>query len=65
MSDDFDETTDGPDVVRARAALARAKTSTAEIDIVLAEQQRLTSTLLRVGRRNHFADKFRAIIRGE
>ena len=65
MTDPIDETTDGPDVLRAKKTLAEVKTSTSEMDIVLAEQRRLTQTLERVGRRNHFADRFRAILRGQ
>lgn len=64
MSDPIDETTDGPDVVRAHRQLDEVKVQTAEVDVVLAESRRLSSTLQVVGRRNHFADRFRAIIRG-
>jgi hypothetical protein len=65
MSDPIDETTDGPDIIRAQKVLEQIKTSTSEMDIVLAEQRRLSQTLERVGRRNHFADRFRAILRGQ
>lgn len=64
MSDPIDETTDGPDVARARELLNKVKTDTMDVDIVLEEQRRLAKTLETIGRRNHFADKFRAIIRG-
>jgi hypothetical protein len=64
MSDPIDETTDGPDVIRAREVLKQVETDTVEVDIVLAEQRRLARTLETIGRKNHFADKFRAIIRG-
>lgn len=62
--DPIDETTDGPDVIRAREMLEEVSVRTSEVDIILAEQRRLSKTLQTVGRRNHFADKFRAIIRG-
>lgn len=62
--DPIDETTDGPDVIRAQKMLEEVEVRTSEVDTILAEQRRLTRTLQTVGRRNHFADKFRAIIRG-
>lgn len=64
MSDPIDETTDGPDVLRARETLANIRTDAVNTDMVLAEQRLLARTLERVGRQNHFADKFRRIIRG-
>lgn len=64
MSDPIDETTDGPDVQRAHEFLDKVKTDATHTDKVLEEQRRLAKTLETIGRRNHFADKFRKIIQG-
>lgn len=64
MSPEEQDSQDGPDVLRARQALAKAKTQTSEIDVVLAEQRRLSAVLKKAERKNHFTDKFRQIIRG-
>lgn len=58
------EKVEGPDVERAHATKEMVKTMTIEVDIVLAEQRRLAKTLQKVGKRNHFADRFREILRG-
>jgi hypothetical protein len=64
MIDPIDETTDGPDVLRAREVLDQLRTDSVETDKVLEEQRRLAKTLESIGRKNHFADKFRKIIQG-
>lgn len=60
----LDETTDGPDVVRAHAKAAEVKVQTDEVQVILEESRRLSKGLIQVGRRNHFTDKLRAAIRG-
>lgn len=59
-----DTSADEPDLARARARLDEIKTNTAGTDVVIAETKRLAEVIVQHGRRNHFADKFRAILRG-
>jgi hypothetical protein len=59
-----EELTDGPDVQAARAALDESSANTDEIDVVLRTSRSLTSDLVEIGRRNHFADKWKLIIAG-
>lgn len=59
-----EELTDGPDVQAARAAAAESAANTDEIDVILRESRTLTKGLVDVGRRNHFADKWKLIIAG-
>jgi len=58
----FDDETDGPDVVHARAALDQSRAETDEIDVIVQESLSLTSDLLATGVRNHFVDKWKMII---
>ena len=59
----FEENTDGPDRDAARRAYVESKLPTDEIDVILADSRRLVAELDGVGRRNHFVDKWKAIIR--
>lgn len=58
-----EETTDGPDVARARGALVESQTNTDEIDVVIADSRRLVAEIKGIGHRNHFVDKWTQIIR--
>lgn len=60
-----DDIVDGPDVDRAREVKDHVKTVTVEVEVILQEQRALAKRLTKVGKRNHFADKFRAILRGD
>lgn len=59
-----EDVNDGPDVVRARERLEEVRATTDEHKVVVAETKRLAATLYRVERRDHFAEKVRAIIQG-
>lgn len=62
--EDIDETTDGPDLLRAQKALADAKRSQRQTDKVVSESRGALNTLKELHTENHFTDKLRLIIRG-
>lgn len=62
--DDFDETTDGPDVVAAQRALRQAKSGSVDTAKVISEMHKWLGVTRDIGNKNHFTDKFREIIQG-
>lgn len=62
--EEIDETTDGPDVIRARRAVQEARQATRQTDKIVTETQSAIATLRRMHEENHFADKLRLVIRG-
>ena len=57
-----DENTQDP--TAARRALAESRRSSRRADSLIAESREAIETVRQVRQSNHFADKFRAIIRG-
>lgn len=62
--DPIDETTDGPDVLRARQKVEEVKVQTDEVAVIIQETRRLSRNLVQKGRKNHFTDKLRVTIQG-
>jgi hypothetical protein len=58
----FDDETDGPDVVQARAAFEESVTVTDELEVAMAESRKLNTGLQEVGDRNHFIEKWKALL---
>lgn len=59
-----EELTDGPDVRDAQNAYAESVTDTDEMNVILRESRALTQNLVEIGRKNHFAEKWKLIIAG-
>lgn len=62
MSETPDETTSGID--EARKALAESRRSSRRADTLIADTRAALESVRASRENNHFADKFRAIIRG-
>ena len=65
VDEEFDESTDGPDVLAAERALRQSLEHTRETEIVIRQNSETLDVIREIHRKNHFVDKLHLIMYGK